>query len=457
MRIDRYFSSIGVRLAAVQAGVLIGAFLIAGALVLIATSTMLRGESLEQARSEALSLQRGFVEDGRRDVVEAIARRTGKGSGLHYRLVDAAGRQVIGDLPPARYRPGVQAVSYEPKRDDADDAIQVFTVALSDGALLSVGHETEFTDRLIGTLLPILLLCGIAGAVAGLALSIYFSRRLTRRIDALAETARSVAGGNLDVRVPLRATSTGRRDDLDTLGGAANEMLEEIARLVANLRQISVDVAHDLRTPLTRVRQRVELLRLRSDDPELLATVEPIEADLEALLRLFAAMLRLAELEAGANLIERQSVDLKELAERIAYVYRPDIEQAGRQLELDTRPGHVEGDAALIGQAMANLIENAIRHTPVGTTIRLSTWDDDGRGAFFVADNGPGIPSADRGRIFERFVRLETSRSTSGAGLGLSLVAAVARRHGATLELDDIEPGTRVALRFPKREQTGGG
>jgi len=227
-------------------------------------------------------------------------------------------------------------------------------------------------------------------------------------------------------------------------------MLDEIATLVSRVRWVSTDIAHDLRTPLSHVLQKLERIKdAAGADAEVLAGVQAIEADVEELLRTFDAMLRLAEIENDPMAARRQAVDLMELTNRVASAYAPDVEEAARTLQVSASPATLHGDADLLGHAIANLIENALRHTPPGSriTVRAETVGD--RAMLSVTDNGPGIPLDRRDAVLQRFFRLESSRSTPGSGLGLPIVAAIAKRHGATLSLADAGPGLTATLLFP--------
>jgi signal transduction histidine kinase len=284
--------------------------------------------------------------------------------------------------------------------------------------------------------------------VIGLLLSYLLARGALRRVYGVVAAARAVSGGQMTVRAPRRKALL--PDDIDELGSSFNAMLDEIATLVERVRWVSTDIAHDLRTPLTHVRQKLERIRaVAQDDPQVLAAAKDVESDVDELLRTFDAMLRLAEIESGPLAGRFKPVDLAELAGRIADAYRPDIEASGRRLSLKAPPATAEGDADLIAQALANLVENALRHTPPGTHIELAVETIDGRPSLRVSDDGPGIPEEKRQDALRHFYRLEASRTTPGSGLGLAIVAAVASRHRAELKLDDAGPGLTVRLIFP--------
>jgi signal transduction histidine kinase len=313
-------------------------------------------------------------------------------------------------------------------------------------ALLIVGRSTHtigevqkiLVDSFIWALaltLPIALLIGLA-----------MSRAALRRVQAVNETAREIMAGNLTRRVPTFQTG----DEIDTLARTVNDMLERIEQLMRNLQQVTSDIAHDLRTPIGRLKQRFERARMEPQGPDGIdALVEHAVTDLDQILDTFNAVLRIAEIEAGQRRARFTEVDLSSLAEAVMDLYETGAEDLGQRLLADISPGvAVTGDSDLLSQMIANLVENALRHTPGGTEIRLGVAEHDGHASLVVADNGPGIPASQRDRVTDRFYRLEQSRTTAGSGLGLALVKAIADLHGAALTLADNEPGLRVTVRF---------
>jgi signal transduction histidine kinase len=248
--------------------------------------------------------------------------------------------------------------------------------------------------------------------------------------------------------VPVRGTG----DDLDRLAGTLNRMLDRIGALMESLHQVSSDVAHDLRTPLSRLYQRLEHARTHARSvPDYEAAVDGALREAEGLLDTFSALLRIAQVEGSSPRAGFGRVDLSAVADAIADAYRPDAEEAGHLLAADVAPGLViHGDQELLTQAAANLVENALRHTPPGTRINVKLSGVPGTGACLaVEDDGPGVEGGDLPRLVHRFYRGERSRTTPGNGLGLSLVAAVADLHGATLHIRNAVPGLRVSLLFP--------
>ena len=272
------------------------------------------------------------------------------------------------------------------------------------------------------------------------------TRSMTRRLDQINQTSREIMAGHLSRRIPL----SGSGDDFDRLGGSLNAMLDEIEYLMDGIRHVSDNVAHDLRTPLTRLRNRLEQLRadLGTESPHL-AELERAIGDADQLLNTFGALLRIARIEAGGHRARRVAVDLGALVTDAADLYGAVAEE--RALALDTLVSGaplVQGDRDLLFQALVNLVDNAVKYTPRGGRVTLQAGVDDGSAFLRVADSGPGVPVENREKVLQRFYRLERSRSTPGSGLGLSLVAAVAQAHQAVLLLEDSSPGLRVTMRF---------
>ncbi|MEJ2389618.1 MAG: HAMP domain-containing sensor histidine kinase [Chromatiaceae bacterium] len=252
--------------------------------------------------------------------------------------------------------------------------------------------------------------------------------------------------GDLSRRVPTDGTG----DDFDQLAVNLNRMLERIEQLLEAVRQVSDNIAHDLRTPLTRLRTRLELARRESDHPDLVAeALDQAIENADELLATFNALLRIARIESRSRRTAFAKVDLSALVEDVAELYEPLATDRGQQFAVEApRPLRVNGDRDLLFQAVANLVDNAIKYTPAKGRITLSARLHAGRPEIAVIDGGPGIPAAMREKVFQRFFRLDGSRSTPGSGLGLSLVQAVARIHGAQIRLEDNDPGLRALLSF---------
>ena len=306
-------------------------------------------------------------------------------------------------------------------------------------------HDRDLTQRMFTTTLPwtvaLILVFGLLGGAL-------MSHNMLRRLDAINRASGEIMAGNLTKRVPV----SGASDEFDVLAENLNRMLDRIERLLKGLREVTDSVAHDLRTPLNRLRQRLEQSQARmaatgSDTGE----IERAIADTDQLIATFNALLLIAETDAGAARGAMSPLDLGSVASDVSELYEPLAEERNVSLTLTTAGvPMVEGNRSLVAQALANLVDNAIKYTPPGGRVAVSILQGFSGVDLRVADSGPGIAPEDRSRVVERFVRLEASRNSPGTGLGLSLVAAVAHFHNAQLLLEDNAPGLKATLRFPR-------
>lgn len=315
---------------------------------------------------------------------------------------------------------------------------------LRGGYRLLVGrdmHELDATRSLIVRAIAWGLAITVMMALAG---GVMLSRRTMRRLEAVNETSRQIMRGDLSRRIPTRSTD----DDFDQLADNLNGMLDTIEELMEDVRRVTDNVAHDLRTPLTRLRNRLE--DLKGDTDVDTSKVEAALADADGLLTTFNALLRIASIESGRRRAAFENIPLDDVVRDVAELYEPLAEQKGQKLELSVSDNvFVRGDRDLLFQACANLLDNAIKYTPGGGEIRILLENDAGGPRIRIIDSGPGIPEHSRDQVFKRFFRLEESRHTPGNGLGLSLVEAVVRLHKASIHLGDA-PGLDVSLAFPK-------
>ncbi len=275
---------------------------------------------------------------------------------------------------------------------------------------------------------------------------------LLRRVEAISQISREIIAGDLDRRIPIR----GSNDEFDHLATSLNAMLERIEGLMQGLRQVSSDIAHDLRTPLTRLRQRLELARRRAVSvADLHEALDRSISDVDAILDTFAALLRIAQIEAHTNAVGFARLDLSEALADMVETYQSVAEEAGQALTSEISAHlFIMADRELLPQLFSNLLDNAIRHCPKGSTIAGRAEARPDGVEVSVADDGPGIPPDMRKRVFQRFFRLEQSRTTEGTGLGLSLAEAIAGLHRAHIELLDNRPGLRVRTLFPASNKT---
>ncbi len=369
-------------------------------------------------------------------------------SGLGYLLVDHQGRRLAGSLQAeAPNKAGWREHLYVGNKTTGDRrAHQALTVILPAGERLVVAADrmpVEEIDAVIGWITAgmtsVMLMMGIGSAwILGLI--------TRRRIDNISKVANAIAAGDLSRRIDRN----NRAGEFDRLAETLNRMLDRNAELLTNLKQISTDIAHDLLTPLGRLQQQLELaLTDCRNTQDYRHTIERAIATAVEIQQLFSSLLKISEIESLTLRKTFTPVSLTEVAKRVTDAFRPDIEENGRRLivRLD-HDLHILGERHLLSQLLVNLIENAMRHTPVGTTISVILSRAADHTILTVEDDGPGIPVADRARVIERFVRLEASRSTKGHGLGLSLVKAIATAHEAELIMEDNAPGLCIRLSF---------
>jgi signal transduction histidine kinase len=387
-------------------------------------------------------------DDGMGELADTIAQREAGASrtGLLYAVFDREGRRIHGTLrtppPPA---PGIQDIGFTGARGEEDSG-RGLAIDLAGGNRLLVAANDERLSQIDRIIISVfaagfaaILLLGIAGA---LLLGAY----LRRRLNAIGEGAEAIIAGDIGRRMPVSP----RGDEFDRLASSLNAMLERIGGLIENVRQVSSDVAHDLRTPLTRLRNQLEQGEAAVDAGANAKVIEEAIRRVDEVLALFAAILRIAEVESGQIRRSFGPVDLSALAVELAESYAPALADGGRALAWSVEPDlRIEGDRELIAQAIVNLLENAQGHTPKGTAIEMTLAASGDAVRLSVADSGPGVAAADRDRIVRRFIRLDGSRATAGHGLGLNLVAAIARLHHAQLRFADNRPGLIVAIEFP--------
>ena len=381
--------------------------------------------------------------EGLRLLVQGMARHP---SGFYYLLQDSHGTSLSGNLPSTEPRLGVREWAESPEhRRTPYSGIRGQGVMISDDYLF-VGWSThqlhEMEEFVVGAFLWIL------GASILLALGggIFMSRRLMRKIENVSRTTRNIMDGDLQQRVAVQHGG----DEFEHLAWSINSMLDRIETLMEDLRQVTTNIAHDLRTPLTRLRNRLELAQ-RSPLAEagLRDAINAACRETDVILEIFGALMRIAQIESGARRAGFAAVLLSEVIDTVVEVYKPAVEERRQYLvETIAKDLVIFGDKELLTQLFANVLENSILHSPPGARLSIEAQRDAQRVQVTIADDGPGIPESMRGKVLGRFVRLDDSRTTPGSGLGLSLVAAIARLHNATLTLAGNEPGLRVCLSF---------
>lgn len=407
--------------------------------------------------AEIAGLAEQYAQRGISGLVQIVAARSAgdRGDGMLYLVTDSGGHPLAGNITgwpegtPVSAGPIAFNVQMKVKGTTQTRPAQGALIVIPDGYRLLVARDISDAALYRERIKMTLLWSGLVALVVGLIGGAVMSRNLLRRVEQVNRTAERVMRGNLSDRVPLR----GSRDEFDQLAANLNNMLDQIERLMAGMREVSDNIAHDLRTPLARLRARLELSLIGSNGTngtEEGAQTEAVRAaidEADRLLATFNALLSIAEAESGARRNEAEPLDLAQTARAAAELYEPVAEEKGCALKLDVEPGiMIRGDRHLLSQAVANLLDNALKYG--GGEVLLSAHQHDGRAALEVSDTGPGIPEGEREAVFDRFVRLEPSRSTPGNGLGLSLVRAVARLHNGTVALGDNRPGLKVRLEF---------
>jgi len=394
-----------------------------------------------------------YATHDQRAATKMIQERERRPSGYNFRVADSSGARLAGDLPEQVYHEGFDTLRWEVEtnRETDEDAVRmrVLTARMPDGALLTVGEDLERSRQLQFSFLRTFILTSGAALFIALAVGLSYVSRILRRIEVIADTADAVSAGQMALRAPVRAP--GRRDDIDHLAQAMNRMLDEIERLFSSVRQVSDDVAHDLRTPLAHLKQRVETALAGTPDAERYRqALEGASEKIDDVLATFEALLSIGQLEAGANLAAFHPVDLSDIAASVVEAFRPSAEDANHLLVLHApRPAFVAAERSLITQMLANFVENALIHTPPGSTIEIRVEPLGDVVRLTVEDDGVGVADEERDQIFRRFYRVDRSRTTPGSGLGLSLAAAVARAHKADIRAEDAGPGLRIVVDFP--------
>jgi len=393
---------------------------------------------------------RDFGLSGALQTIEQRVRQTADERAI-YLLADPRYAPVGGNLSswPAEVgeKPGWYDVDLI--REGKRHATRALHVVLPANFHLLVARDVQ--DRLVirGEIVAGLIWGGVAAIVLAIAGGLLVRRTVLRRVEMINRTTAAIVHGDLSRRLPSRETS----DEFDRLAQTINAMLHQIQVLVDGVRNSSNAVAHDLRTPLAEVRTRLEdVLRNKPTTDEALGEIQAAVAEIDHVIAVFGALLRLAEIDSGARLSGFRAVVLAQVVAEVAELYGPVAEEKAISLTVDAASEHtVQGDPHLLAQALGNLVDNAVKFAPTQSTVSVKVERrNDGKVAIVVADRGPGVPDAEKARVSERFYRGRSVGETSGVGLGLSLVTAVARLHGGTLELRDHAPGLIAELVLPE-------
>jgi signal transduction histidine kinase len=430
------------------------------------TTVLLTRQLHQTIDAELKGLAEQYKAGGRDQLVRIVAERSETPGNSLYLVADAQGHRIAGNLsavsPELWNSVGPVEFVYSRPAPGGTEARLAFAnvFRLPGDYRLIVGRDIEERRELARVIRSVMLWGVGVMALFGLGGGYIVSRNLLARIDAVAATTRTIMEGDLTGRLPVN----GSGDELDRLSESLNLMLVRIEQLMAGMREVSDNIAHDLKTPLNRLRNRVEAaLRESYGEPAYREALERTIEEADGLIKTFNALLSIARLEAGAGGENRDVLDVSALLRELAELYEPVAEERGLVLRAAAaKPILIRADRQLLGQAIANLIDNAIKyggppgaHGGNGAEIAVEAEAKGGMANIVVTDRGPGVPVAERERVLERFVRLEASRSEPGSGLGLSLVSAVARLHGGRLRLEDNAPGLRVVLSLPVEGNAG--
>ena len=434
------------------------------AYIYVATAGEVTRRADEDVRRELDSLQAVYARGGITELNQTLIQRSVGDRPFLYLLMDAHAHPITGNLAASPLDDPTQApatAEFRTTDTDPDGApvrAQAYgrQVRLATGQLLFVGTDIGAGRASVIRIVRAIWGAGVLVILLGLAGGLFVSRNVSRTLAGLNRAVAAVAAGDLHARVPVK----GVRDEYDELAISLNAMLERVERLMGSTRHAGDAIAHDLRSPLTRLRARLEasLMEVEAGHADPRSALATALEDTDSVLKTFGAVLAISRLQAAGSIIDGQVFDVAEIAAGVSELYEAVCEEKAQSFGAEIGRGlKVRGDRDFVAQALANLLDNAVKYTPQGGAVMLRTRRRaSGEVEVSVTDTGPGIPEEDRERVLERFVRLEQSRSAPGSGLGLSLVAAVVAAHGGRLELDEGPgemdgrgPGLRTALVFP--------
>jgi signal transduction histidine kinase len=446
----RIFRTASFALAVLYASLFASSALVLGGIVYWTVQNSVNRQSTARIEGELRLLELVLQTEGASELVREVQQRVVYAGNLEYFLANADEKRLAGSLPNSPRKLGWREIAIPDQQNpDRTKSFRVKTKLLDNGYRITVGDDLApihdirhaFFEALVWALAAFLGLALLGG--------ILLSTLFLRRVNAISTTVAEIIEGNLNSRVPLRGTY----DHFDRLSASLNRMLDRIQLLMETLSQISNDIAHALRTPLGRLRHKLETARLSAErNSETKETIDAALLETDTILDTFSALLRIAQIESGTRTAGFGKIDLSNLFETVADAFATVAEEEGKTLTASIAPMVTYwGDEDLLSEMLANLVENAIKHTPEGTAIEVALTGQNGVLVAAVADNGPGVPDQDRTRIFRRFYRLEHSLTKPGNGLGLALVAAVAELHGIELVANDNRPGLRMTMAFVSR------
>jgi signal transduction histidine kinase len=453
--ISRLLTTASFRLTGTYLAIFTASVFVLGIVVYFSVDYELARESSERVITETAALRDIFRKDGLDRMAEVVRSRAGGAGALDYSLTNADGRVLAGDLPSSAVRSATSKDGWIQFGDsDRDLGVEnesagekALVTQLGSGVVLAVGEELSGFHGAKHAILVAFAWALATTIVLGLTVGLTLSAAFLRRIDTMTETANEIVAGDFTRRIPI----TTAQDDLGRLASAFNRMLDRISALIEANRHVSSGIAHDLRSPLARILRVLEGARSTATDLDAYAgAVDRSIEEINNVLDTFDALLRIGQIETGARRMGFKAVDLTAILSNVAEAFQPTAADEGKNVA--TSPGTpvtIQGDEELLTQLVANLVDNAIRHTSVGACIEVGIAVMADTCQLFVADDGAGVPASELTNIFERFHRLDAARAIPGSGLGLSLVAAVADLHGGRAEAIGNSPGLRIVVTLP--------
>ena len=450
MKLTDIADTISFKLSALYLLLFLCSFLSIGLTVYLLTSHTLEQQLKNNIETEAVRLKTEYDSGGIAELKAEIDEVDGRASHtlFGYGLFDKNGKLIAGSLNNFQPVAGWQTVKRRPSANNSEkeghELLYIKVMALPNKVWLGVGHDGQYIQNAVNAIIQAFIWGFVLVIFLGAAGGFYLSGAFLRKIENITQSAQAIIAGDLKHRLPVSKN----RDELDNLALLLNQMLDKIGSLIDNIQQVSNDIAHDLRTPISHLKFRLEdaLTRNLTAEQYTERIAFAIE-EVDSILNTFSAMLRISQIESGSRRSGFKTVNLSNIVIAVTDALYPVAEEQGKTICVDIDPDvTLTGDKELLTQLAFNLLDNAILHTPENTQINVSLQSSGTQTEFIVADKGPGIPDAHRQKVFQRFYRLEQSRTTPGNGLGLSIVAAIADLHEGTLSLFDNKPRLKIVL-----------
>jgi signal transduction histidine kinase len=439
----RFLHTEGFRIAAIFVAIFAVAAGVLAVSVLLTVNEEFRDQIVQFANTDIAAVKNGYSTQGEKEAREVIEQRMTAADASDFFLLQRDGKRLAGNLAPMPPRTGIFTLQGANRH-------QILGVAtmIAPGLYFFSGSDLHHAYVAREHILRILIWVFLGALLLATLGGILVSRGFLSRTDAIAKTCRAIMNGNMKTRIPVRGT----QDELDRLSQTINAMLDRIAALMENVRQVTNDIAHDLRTPVTHLRHRLEHARLHVAAPaDYDKVLESAITTSDEILALFAALLRIAQIEGGARRAGFAAVELADLLHQLRDMFGPVADDEGHALTLTlSQHAAIRGDRELLVQLFSNLIENAIVHTPAGTHIEIALRVEKNFAVVSVCDDGPGVPEEEHEKLFQPLYRREASRSRPGHGLGLALVNAITDLHSGHIVLrKNAQPGLCVEVFFP--------